>query len=95
MFRAIDTPHAPWTVKSNEKRRARLEAIRSLLWQTPYDRKDKAAVGKPTPWSSVRPTPSCNQEKNSPTSPPWRLMARSTVLGPLVSLTVEAGGPAA
>ncbi|MFJ2592473.1 polyphosphate kinase 2 [Streptomyces erythrochromogenes] len=50
MFRATDTDHAPWTVvKSNDKRRGRLEAIRSLLWRTDYDRKDEAAVGRPDP----------------------------------------------
>ncbi len=48
MFRATDTDHAPWTVvKSNDKRRARLEAIRSLLDRIDYDRKDTAAVGRP------------------------------------------------
>ncbi|MBT2540113.1 polyphosphate kinase 2 [Streptomyces sp. ISL-44] len=50
MFRATDTGHAPWTVvKSNDKRRGRLEAIRSLLWRIDYDRKDEAAVGRPDP----------------------------------------------
>ncbi|MCJ0871946.1 polyphosphate kinase 2 [Streptomyces sp. AP-93] len=50
MFRATDTEHAPWTVvKTNDKRRARLEALRSLLWRTDYDRKDTAAVGQPDP----------------------------------------------
>ncbi|MBZ9593951.1 MULTISPECIES: polyphosphate kinase 2 [Streptomyces] len=48
MFRATDTARAPWTVvKSNDKRRGRLEAMRSLLWRIDYDRKDEAAVGKP------------------------------------------------
>ncbi|MGW6916272.1 polyphosphate kinase 2 [Kitasatospora sp. NPDC054939] len=48
MFRATDTRPAPWTVvKSNDKRRARLEAMRSLLWRIDYDRKDEAAVGVP------------------------------------------------
>ncbi|MFD9354623.1 polyphosphate kinase 2 [Streptomyces sp. NPDC060031] len=48
MFRATDTEHAPWTVvKSNDKRRARLEAIRSLLDRIDYDRKDTEAVGRP------------------------------------------------
>ncbi|MFC9815186.1 polyphosphate kinase 2 [Streptomyces virginiae] len=48
MFRATDTAHAPWTVvKSNDKRRGRLEAMRSLLWRIDYDRKDEAAVGRP------------------------------------------------
>ncbi|MEW2416907.1 polyphosphate kinase 2 [Streptomyces sp. NPDC046866] len=50
MFRATDTAHAPWTVvKSNDKRRARLEAMRSLLWRIDYDRKDDTAVGHPDP----------------------------------------------
>ncbi|MCX5403060.1 polyphosphate kinase 2 [Streptomyces sp. NBC_00335] len=50
MFRATDTDHAPWTVvKSNDKRRARLEAIRSLLDRIDYDRKDTTAVGRPDP----------------------------------------------
>ncbi|WP_030768123.1 polyphosphate kinase 2 [Streptomyces sp. NRRL F-2664] len=48
MFRATDTAHAPWTVvKSNDKRRGRLEAMRSLLWRIDYDRKDEKAVGRP------------------------------------------------
>ncbi|MET9605957.1 polyphosphate kinase 2 [Streptomyces sp. NPDC006512] len=50
MFRATDTAHAPWTVvKNNDKRRGRLEAIRSLLGRIDYDRKDPAAVGVPDP----------------------------------------------
>ncbi|MGW2305972.1 polyphosphate kinase 2 [Streptomyces sp. NPDC001809] len=50
MFRATDTSHAPWTVvKSNDKRRARLEAIRSLLWRVDYASKDPKAVGEPDP----------------------------------------------
>ncbi|MFG3343451.1 polyphosphate kinase 2 [Streptomyces sp. NPDC048018] len=50
MFRATDTTHAPWTVvKSNDKRRGRLEAMRSLLWRIDYDRKNEAAVGHPDP----------------------------------------------
>ncbi|MFG2484850.1 polyphosphate kinase 2 [Streptomyces virginiae] len=48
MFRATDTDHAPWTVvKSNDKRRGRLDAMRSLLSRMDYDRKDEAAVGHP------------------------------------------------
>ncbi|MFI5761793.1 polyphosphate kinase 2 [Streptomyces sp. NPDC051563] len=50
MFRATDSDHAPWTVvKSNDKRRARLEAIRSLLARIDYDRKDPSALGQPDP----------------------------------------------
>ncbi|MFC7882669.1 polyphosphate kinase 2 [Streptomyces sp. NPDC057376] len=50
MFRATDTPHAPWTVvKNNDKRRGRLEAMRSLLDRCDYPSKDDEAVGRPDP----------------------------------------------
>ncbi|MEV6353120.1 polyphosphate kinase 2 [Streptomyces hydrogenans] len=50
MFRATDTHAAPWTVvKSNDKRRGRLEAMRSLLWRVDYASKDEEAVGSPDP----------------------------------------------
>ena len=50
MFQRTDTPEAPWTViKSNDKKRARLEAMRSLLSGIRYDRKDPEVVGQPDP----------------------------------------------
>ncbi|MER5479444.1 polyphosphate kinase 2 [Streptomyces sp. NPDC002734] len=50
MFRATDTPHAPWTVvKNNDKRRGRLEAMRSLLDRCAYPLKDHTVVGTPDP----------------------------------------------
>ena len=50
MFRRTDTRHAPWTVvKSNDKKRARLEAMRSLLSRFDYTGKDPEAVGRPDP----------------------------------------------
>ncbi|MFD3530710.1 polyphosphate kinase 2 [Streptomyces sp. NPDC058664] len=50
MFRETDTAHAPWTVvKSNDKRRGRLEAMRSLLARVDYENKDVKAVGTPDP----------------------------------------------
>ncbi|MDN3293324.1 polyphosphate kinase 2 [Streptomyces ficellus] len=50
MFRATDTAEAPWTVvKSNDKRRARLEAMRHLLWRIDYENKDAQAAGDPDP----------------------------------------------
>ncbi|MBK5995530.1 polyphosphate kinase 2 [Streptomyces microflavus] len=50
MFRATDTEHAPWTVvKNNDKKRGRLEAMRSLLGRFGYDSKDEKAVGTPDP----------------------------------------------
>ncbi|WP_233498686.1 polyphosphate kinase 2 [Blastococcus sp. TF02A-26] len=50
MFAATDTPWAPWTViKSNDKKRARLEAMRFLLCRSDYDGKDDDVVGRPDP----------------------------------------------
>jgi polyphosphate kinase 2 len=50
MFAATDTDYAPWTVvKSNDKKRARLEALRYVLWSLPYEGKDEAVVGQPDP----------------------------------------------
>jgi polyphosphate kinase len=48
MFFYTDTADAPWTVvKSNDKKRARLEAIRHILERFDYDGKDEDVVGKP------------------------------------------------
>ncbi len=48
MFFYTDTADAPWTVvKSNDKKRARLEAIRHILEQFDYDGKDEEIVGNP------------------------------------------------
>jgi polyphosphate kinase 2 len=50
MFFYTDTADAPWTVvKSNDKKRARLEAIRHILEQFDYDGKDHEVVAKPDP----------------------------------------------
>jgi polyphosphate kinase 2 len=71
MFRATDTPEAPWTVvKSNDKKRARIEAMRSLLARFDYTGKDHEAVGHPDElivgspasleedqWEGLSPTP--------------------------------------
>ena len=48
MFFYTDTADAPWTVvKSNDKKRARLEAMRYILEQFDYAGKDDEVVGKP------------------------------------------------
>ena len=48
MFFYTDTEDAPWTVvKSNDKKRARLEAMRHILEMFDYDGKDEEVVGKP------------------------------------------------
>ena len=50
MLLATDSSAAPWTVvNSNEKRRARLEAIRHVLTSIEYSGKDDDAVGAPDP----------------------------------------------
>ncbi|MEU1293771.1 polyphosphate kinase 2 [Streptomyces sp. NPDC005840] len=50
MLRATDTADAHWTVvKNNDKRRGRIEAMRSLLARIDYDEKDADAVGRPDP----------------------------------------------
>jgi polyphosphate kinase len=47
MFRFTHTPATPWTViRANDKRRTRLEAMRTILWALDYEGKDKKAVGK-------------------------------------------------
>jgi hypothetical protein len=48
MFFYTDTADAPWTVvKSNDKKRARLEAMRHVLSQFGYPSKDEELVGSP------------------------------------------------
>ena len=48
MFFYTDTADAPWTVvKSNDKKRARLEAMRHILEKFDYPDKDPEIVGKP------------------------------------------------
>src|SRR5580704_18102740 len=50
MFFYTDLADAPWTVvKSNDKRRARLEAMRYVLNRVPYEDKDDKIVGHPDP----------------------------------------------
>jgi hypothetical protein len=47
MFHYTDTAEAPWTVvKSNDKKRARLEAIRHVLAKIDYEGKDDEVIGK-------------------------------------------------
>ena len=57
MFAATDTPHAPWTVvRSNDKKRARLAAMRHVLQQFDYPGKDDAVATAPDPLLVTRPT---------------------------------------
>jgi polyphosphate kinase len=48
MFRFTHTPTCPWTViHANDQRRARLEAMRTILSAVDYAGRDMKAVGKP------------------------------------------------
>jgi polyphosphate kinase 2 len=50
MFFYTDTADAPWTViKSNDKKRARVEAMRFVLNKFEYENKDADVVGPPDP----------------------------------------------
>jgi polyphosphate kinase 2 len=50
MFFYTDTADAPWTVvKSNDKKRARVEAMRHVLNRFAYEGKDHEVVGTPDP----------------------------------------------
>ncbi|KQS00977.1 polyphosphate kinase [Williamsia sp. Leaf354] len=50
MFSHTDTDHAPWTVvKSNDKKRARVNAMRHVLNLFDYSGKDAEVVGTPDP----------------------------------------------
>ena len=50
MFRRTDKKYAPWTIiRSNDKKRARLNAMRYFLSQFEYEGKDHEVVGTPDP----------------------------------------------
>jgi polyphosphate kinase len=50
MFRDTDTPEAPWVIiKSDCKKRARLNAMRYVLHRMPYTGKDLARIGSLDP----------------------------------------------
>ena len=50
MFFYTNTADAPWTVvKSNDKKRARLETMKYVLSQIPYEGKDESVVGQYDP----------------------------------------------
>ncbi|SDG85861.1 polyphosphate kinase 2 [Pelagibacterium luteolum] len=47
MFIATDTPDTPWIViRANDKKRARIAAIQSVLWPISYKDKDFQAIGE-------------------------------------------------
>ncbi len=49
-MRLTDTDHAPWIwVRSNDKKRARLNAMRHFLRQFDYDGKNEDVIGEVDP----------------------------------------------
>ncbi|MET0860972.1 MAG: polyphosphate kinase 2 [Microbacterium sp.] len=55
VFRRTDKKHAPWTiVRSNDKKRARVNAMRFFLGQFDYEGRDDAVVGTPDPLLVMR-----------------------------------------
>ena len=57
IFLHCDTSDAPWTViKSDCKKRARLNAMRFVLHRLPYDKRDPAAIGAVDPLIVGRPS---------------------------------------
>jgi polyphosphate kinase 2 len=76
MFRHTDLPEAPWTVvKSNDKRRARVEAMRYVLSLFDYSDKRDDIVGQPDPLIAgpVRAMPELPPEDCEPVAPPVKL----------------------
>jgi polyphosphate kinase len=64
MFFYTDTADAPWTVvKSNDKKRARLEAMRHILEKFDYPGKDVEVVGIPD--KNIIGPPALLSEKSS------------------------------
>lgn len=50
MLKETSTPHAPWTVvRANDKRRARVNVIRTVLNAVGYDGKDESRIGEVDP----------------------------------------------
>lgn len=55
MFRRTDKKHAPWTIiRSNDKKRARLNAMRFFLGQFEYEGRDDRVVAHPDPLLVMR-----------------------------------------
>ena len=72
MFLHTDTSDAPWTViKSDCKKRARLNAMRFVLQRLPYARRDMQAIGAVDPLIVGRPAlvPGVNDEQLAAATP--------------------------
>jgi len=82
IFRSTDTPVAPWTVvKSNDKKRARLEAMRSLLSSVAYEGRNDKNVGQPDPKLVGRPANLGEYDDNELSPTPLAALDRETSPG--------------
>jgi len=70
MFQHTATPIAPWTVvKSNCKKRARLNAMRYVLHKLPYTSKDSARIGPVDPLIVGKASAVFERGETAPTKP--------------------------
>jgi polyphosphate kinase len=78
MFLHTDTRHAPWTViKSNDKKRARLEAMRHVLCRLDYDGKDDDVVGDPDRLIVGSAADVLEESSDTPVAPPLPRVMRT------------------
>ena len=77
MIQHPDTDYAPWTVvRSNDKKRGRIEAIRWVLFNLDYPGKDPEVVGTPDPYIVGPPEVVYeHEEAGTPPPPPPELSA--------------------
>jgi polyphosphate kinase len=94
MFRHTHLPYAPWTVvKSNDKKRARLEAMRYVLSRMDYDQKCHDVVGTPDPLIVGSPYPLGQAQLTPPVVPSdiW-LPAAATTAQPGTEIAARLSG---
>ncbi len=69
MIAYTDTENAPWTVvRSNDKKRGRVEAMRWVLYNLDYPGKDESVIGTPDPYI-VGPPEVVYEHEESPEPP--------------------------
>lgn len=81
MISHTDTDFAPWTVvRSNDKKRGRIEAMRWVLYNLDYPGKDERVIGTPDPYI-VGPPEVVYEHEESPEPPVATSMDENEVLG--------------
>jgi polyphosphate kinase 2 len=99
MFARTDVPEAPWTViRGNDKKRARLEAMRYVLTLFDYEGKDAGAVAQVDPLiiGGVGPLPALTATESEPVLAPLPRHSIPAALPELAGAGAGAGaGPGA